>query len=307
MPQSSGRIITANAEVTQCLFGTSSPSVFFCEIILSSRRSGCRTGSPTIRRSSAWATLFSKTGSASILRAGRLDLLLQDAETNRRFEVEIQLGATDESHIIRTIEYWDLERKRYPQYEHSAVIAAEDITSRFLNIIGLFNGFIPLIALQLNAFTANDTISLVFTKVLDEMQLGLVGEDEEVQAVTDRSYWESRASKESLALADKLLGALKAIDPELELKYNKFYIGVAKHGEPNNFVSFRPKREWLRVEPRLPRNDETDRLIEEEGIDSMDYDARWGRYRLRVTKNDFAKHERFLVDLMKQAHAEAAG
>ena len=45
--------------------------------------------------------------------AGRLDLLLQDPETLKRYEVEIQLGATDESHIIRTIEYWDIERKRY--------------------------------------------------------------------------------------------------------------------------------------------------------------------------------------------------
>ena len=33
--------------------------------------------------------------------AGRLDLLLQDSESNRRYEIEIQLGATDETHIIR--------------------------------------------------------------------------------------------------------------------------------------------------------------------------------------------------------------
>ena len=49
---------------------------------------------------------------------GRLDLLLQDVESLKRYEMEIQLGKTDESHIIRTIEYWDIERKRYPQYEH---------------------------------------------------------------------------------------------------------------------------------------------------------------------------------------------
>jgi hypothetical protein len=61
-------------------------------------------------------------------RAGRLDLLLQDPD---RYEVEVQLGATDEAHIIRTVEYWDIERKRYPQYEHCAVLVAEDITSRF--------------------------------------------------------------------------------------------------------------------------------------------------------------------------------
>ena len=67
--------------------------------------------------------------------AGRLDLLLQDTENDIRYEVELQLGATDETHIIRTIEYWDIERRRYPQYDHVAVIVAEDITSRFLNVV----------------------------------------------------------------------------------------------------------------------------------------------------------------------------
>src|SRR5437868_10261468 len=84
-------------------------------------------------------------------RAGRLDLLFQDIDAARRYEVEIQLGSTDEAHIIRTIEYWDVERKRYPQYDHTAVIIAEDITSRFLNVISLFNGTIPLVAIQMNA------------------------------------------------------------------------------------------------------------------------------------------------------------
>ncbi|WP_296853408.1 hypothetical protein [uncultured Methanobrevibacter sp.] len=37
---------------------------------------------------------------------GRLDILLADDDGNR-YEVEIQLGSTDPSHIIRTIEYWD--------------------------------------------------------------------------------------------------------------------------------------------------------------------------------------------------------
>ena len=57
-------------------------------------------------------------------RAGWLDLLCQDPDSNRRHEIEIQLERTDESHLIRTIEYWDIERKRYPQYDHTAVIVA---------------------------------------------------------------------------------------------------------------------------------------------------------------------------------------
>ena len=42
--------------------------------------------------------------------AGRLDLLLQDSELGKRYEVELMLGAVNESHIIRCIEYWDIGR-----------------------------------------------------------------------------------------------------------------------------------------------------------------------------------------------------
>jgi hypothetical protein len=112
-------------------------------------------------------------------RAGRLDLLLQDPETRRRYEVEVQLGATDEAHIIRTIEYWDIERRRYPQYDHCAVLVAEDITSRFLNVVSLFNGSVSLIAIQMQALKMADYTALVFTTVMDELTRGLIDEDED--------------------------------------------------------------------------------------------------------------------------------
>jgi predicted transport protein len=234
--------------------------------------------------------------------AGRLDLLLQDVDASRRYEVEIQLGKTDESHIIRTIEYWDIERKRYPQYDHVAVIVAEDITSRFLTVIGLFNGFIPLVAIQLSAIQLGDTVSLVFSKVIDEMRLGLVDEDEEVRVPADRGYWEKRGSKQTLAMADEMLGWLHELDPGLELKYNKFYIGLAKDGRPNNFISFRPQKDWLRVDIKLERSDETQAQLDASGLDVMDYEVRWGQYRIRVGKADLTKHKDLLIALMTKAH-----
>ena len=165
-------------------------------------------------------------------RAGRLDLLLQNPETKRRYEIEIQLGPSDETHIIRTIEYWDIERKRYPQYDHCAVLVAEDITSRFLNVVSLFNGTIPLIALQMHAIQVGEFLTLVFTKVLDEMTRGLVDEDEDAEsAPTDRIYWETkRGTKETVGMVDRLLNFVRELDASLELKYTKFYIGLAKQG-----------------------------------------------------------------------------
>lgn len=99
---------------------------------------------------------------------GRLDLFWEDEDSEVCYEVEIQLGPTDETHIIRTIEYWDIERKRYLWHDHVAVIIAEEITSRFFNVISLFKSAIPLIAIKMTAIErSNSSIGLLFTKVLD--------------------------------------------------------------------------------------------------------------------------------------------
>jgi len=237
-------------------------------------------------------------------RAGRLDLLLQEVESNRRYEVEVQLGPTDESHIIRTIEYWDIERRRFPQYEHTAVIVAEDITSRFLNVISLFNGMIPLVAIQMRALKTGNSVGLVFTTVVDQMALGLVEEDEEVQETTNRAYWEQRGSKKTLAIADQLLDIAREHDKALELKYNKFYIGLAKAGQPSNFVIFRPKKEFLRFEPRLKSTPEDQSFLESAGLDVMDYEKRWGRYRIRLQPGDVDKYRKVLSEVVSRAYAE---
>lgn len=238
-------------------------------------------------------------------RAGRLDLLFQDSE-KMRYEVEVQLGPTDESHIIRTVEYWDREKKKYTQYDHTAVIIAEDITSRFLNVIGLFNGTIPLIAMQMGAIKIGGNISLVFTTVLDQQNFGVIDEDEEVQETTDRAYWEHRGSRETVAVADDILDMIHEWDRGFVLKYNKFYIGLAKNDQPNNFVSFRPKKNFLRLEVRLPRSDELNEQLENAGLELMEYDKRWGKYRIRLAKSDLEKHRVVLQDILGQAYKVAA-
>ena len=215
-------------------------------------------------------------------RAGRLDILLQDADTKRRYEVELQLGSTDESHIIRTIEYWDIEKRRYPQYEHCAVLIAEDITSRFLNVISLFNGAIPLIAIQMQALTLADHMTVVFTRVLDESPLGIDDEEDEVPA--DRTYWENRATKKTVGMVDQMLEIIQSFDPDLYLRYNKFYIGIGKGNQPYNFVSFIPKKTALNLHLKLPKSDALDAKIDAANFDTLDHTRRM--YRLRLTMED---------------------
>jgi len=238
-------------------------------------------------------------------RAGRLDLLLADVESATRYEVEIQLGPTDESHIIRTLEYWDVERRRYPQYDHIAVIVAEDITSRFLNVVGLFNGFIPLIAIQLRALQIGSTLTLNATKVLDVVNLGTDEEEDEAAEPVDRGYWEGKASSETLAITDRFLDMIRDVtgDWTIDLKYNKYYIGLARHGVTDLFMLFRPRRrrEHVLTEFKIPRSEELTSRLEDEGLDLADYDTRSGNYRAKISAEDLSASEGILRELVARA------
>ena len=232
-------------------------------------------------------------------RAGRLDLLLSDPETLTRYEVEIQLGATDESHIIRTIEYWDVEKRRYPQYDHVAVIVAEDVTSRFLNVLSLFNGFIPIVAIQIQAVELGGAFTLVATRVLDRMLLG-TEEDDEGETV-DRSYWEQKSSAASLALVDEIATMVRKIEPDLEPKYNKHYVGLANRGVARNFVAFRPRRHHIIAEFKIPRDDALTDHLQEAGLDVLPYDSRWNNFRLRIGPSHLDEHRTEIEALVERA------
>lgn len=240
-------------------------------------------------------------------RAGRLDLLLQDVETKHRYEIELQLGATDEGHIIRTVEYWDIERKRYPQYEHSAVLIAEEITGRFLNVVSLFNGTIPFIAIQMQALRIGDQVALVFTTVMDEFSRGPVDEDEDAEATpADRDYWEQKGTKATIHLADDLLAIAREFDPSLEPKYNRFYIGTSRDGQPFNFILFRPRKNRVNLEIALPRSDEIDARLQTAGIETLEYSNRWKKYRLSLGREDIEKNRDLLKELIGLAYENRA-
>jgi len=234
--------------------------------------------------------------------AGRIDLLLEEVDSNRRYEVELQLGRSDESHIIRTIEYWDIERRRYPQYDHIAMLIAEDITSRFLNVIQLLNGNIPIVALQLEAYELGDEIGLSFTKIVDELNFGLIDDDEESKISVDRDYWVDKATPKTVKHTNKMFDLIKEIDDQLKLNYNKHYIGLMKNNKANNFVRFRPRKKHVQLNLRLEKSEEIDEKIEESGIEALDYDNRSSSYRLQIYEEDIENKKEFITDILKRAY-----
>lgn len=236
------------------------------------------------------------------LKGGRLDLMFDDDSAKVRYTVELQLGATDETHIIRTLEYWDNERSRNPHIDHIAVIVAEDITSRFLNVIALFNKSIPIIAIQLNALQVNGALTLHSVKVLDISHTVGWEDDNNAASATDRAYWTKKSTPKSVEFADKVLELIQVStqDPTLELKYNKYNIGLAHSGVANNFVTMKPRKSGMSIQFKIQRTDDLTKAIEER-LEFQSYDVQLGLYNVSLSEQDFAKNKEFIASLIRKA------
>ena len=142
---------------------------------------------------------------------GRVDFVLEDRRDDTRYVVEIMLGENDPSHIVRTIEYWDLEARRYPSRRHCAVLVAEGITNRFFNVVWLLNRWIPIIAIQAEALRLDDgRVGLHFVRVLDLQPTDLDEERDESGPAKEKRALVQNVSAASLHLVDEFLALLRS-------------------------------------------------------------------------------------------------
>jgi len=157
---------------------------------------------------------------------GRLDLLLKNPEDDSMFEVEVMLGETDESHIIRTIEYWDLEKRRWPKRSHTAVLVAESINTRFFNVVHLLSQAVPIIGIQVSAIELEGKLGLHFTTMINSYEEPEVeGESPQV----DEDYWKSE-HPDTLTFAKNYEALAKTLLEDVTLRFTQNYLALAISG-----------------------------------------------------------------------------
>lgn len=234
---------------------------------------------------------------------GRIDFLMYDPDEEARYEIEVMLGRVDESHIIRTLEYWDIERKRFPNLQHRAVIVAEEITNRFFNIISLLNAAVPLIALQLSAFKVEGRVVLHFTTVLDlpEPESDQEGAGSEK---VDRPYWEKRSNPASLKIADRLVGLIPVNPGPPRVTYNKFHIAVGSSGQ--NFLWFHPRKNVAHLHMHLRVNGpERAALLEQLEAAGIYSGPRGKEIKMRLSEKELHDNEALVRQLLTVCEAQS--
>ncbi len=183
---------------------------------------------------------------------GRLDLLLKDPEDDAMYEVEVMLGETDESHIIRTIEYWDLEKRRWPKRNHTAVLVAERINSRFFNVVHILSQSIPIIGIQVEAIMLGGNLGLHFTKIIDSYGEPEV-ESESPQIGYDEVYW-NREHPDTLAFAKGHEAFASARLEDVTLRYLPSYLVLTISSLDRIWITPRKDSRSL-IEYRLERKE----------------------------------------------------
>jgi hypothetical protein len=236
---------------------------------------------------------------------GRLDLLLEDDEQESRFEVELMLGSLDESHLIRTVEYWDVERRRYPGYQHCAVIVAEDVTSRFLNVIQLFSGAVPIIVIQANCIKVENSIALSFIRLLDSRKLRRDDRADIKAKAVDRGYWLSYVGPKILGIADECLQIINShAKRKRNLNYNQQYIGLTDGAQANNFVYFSPKKSFIRISASISPVEPWTKRLEET---SLNFKVWEDGVKVSVTPQTFEDNRAFLIEVLQEAVKQDEG
>jgi hypothetical protein len=191
-------------------------------------------------------------------KGGRLDLLLKDPDDNSMFEVELQLGDTDETHIIRTMEYWLREKQKWPRRSHTAVLVAESITSRFFEVVHLLSRAVPIIGIQANIVQVGELRALHFNKVIDTYEEP--EETEIAQQTLDEGYW-VKNHPAALDCARWYKELLERLYGDVPTKYFESYISLSVGGVARVWVYKRKNnRASIDVKVRDKFQETVDRL-----------------------------------------------
>jgi len=227
---------------------------------------------------------------------GRLDILLKDPEDDSMYEVEVMQGKTDESHIIRTIEYWDLEKKRWPKRSHTAVLVAEKITNRFYNVIHLLSQSLPIVGIQYTIIEIDGKRCLHFEKIIDSYEEPEIETTQDKQTY-DEGYWQNKAPNVLIyAQSLKTLAEEYYEDVELGVMGDlRISIGginriIVKNRGGGRSAQMNFRAESDAVEKTLD-------MLEQKGISADSRHNEWIRF--TVPSNTFEKYKNEYVKLLE--------
>ena len=225
---------------------------------------------------------------------GRLDILMKGND-EELYEIEIMLGKTDETHIIRTIEYWDLEKKKRPKRQHTAVLVAERINTRFYNVINLLTHSAPIIGIQANLYKTNDSKSFVFTKIIDSFEEPEI--EEENGATYGKEYFQKQ-SPETSAVINTIIPIAQEQSSDCRVNYIKKGATIFINGSRKIIIIKRGKKQSSIA--YVVSDEDKSKIEELLNSSSVQYDYKHGKIRIWLNEKSLLESINIHREIIKK-------
>jgi hypothetical protein len=176
-------------------------------------------------------------------------------------------------------------------------LAVKNIETRYLHA-NVVEEWKPILKNAIHEWAKQQTLTMALQQPNTEPEQD---GDESPSEVTDREYWESKATKATLLATDDFFKLVQEVEPKAMLNYNKYYIGLEIDGASRNFVVFRPQKKGVLMGLKLPLEKETDEQIAKAGFDTLTYDSQFKEYRIKLDVTVDDKQRELLLSLIRQA------
>lgn len=243
--------------------------------------------------------------------AGRLDLLAEDKENQYRYAIELMLGRLDKSHIVRAIDYWLRERAREKrdEWQTVAVVVAEDIrSSRYFNVVKFLTEKMPMVVVEMRALKVGKNLTVACSTLLDGRDQTEEEEIEQPSAPKDRETWLSKSSQQSIDAIDQIEKLLKTIDATVSVNWsNRYFVGLQVGNRSANFVTFAPKKKFLRVSARfLEDSEKWKNRLRKTGFHIVG-GTPGKSVRFRTTKREITPNKKLLTQMFTEGYQARTG
>lgn len=182
---------------------------------------------------------------------GRMDIKLIDKDNTTHYNVELQLGDADPSHIFRTLAYYKSQQRVYPFKKHYAVLIAEAFNSKWSDVLYMLGESIPFIAIKMDVIKMNGAEGIIFNEHLNTYTEPEVKDNIDTYGV---DYWKQYSPHTYKA-------SMKARDFFGDgLSFAKDYIAIKANN--NNHLCFHHRKEPI-TSIQFIRNEEMEKMITE--------------------------------------------
>jgi hypothetical protein len=242
---------------------------------------------------------------------GRLDLLAEDKENQYRYAIELMLGRLDKSHIVRAIDYWlrETAREKRDEWQTVAVVVAEDVrNSRYFNVVKFLTEKMPMVVVEMRALRVGKNLTVACSTLLDGRDQAEEEEVEQPSAPKDRGAWLSNSSPASIEAIDQVEKLLKAIDTKVSVNWtNRNFVGLQVGNRSANFVTFAPKKKFVRVSARFLQDSEKwKNRLRKVGFHIVG-GTPGKSVRFRATKGEIASNKKLLSQMFTEGYQARTG